>query len=151
MKRIILAATALLLSGAAMAQPWAPSYAQSLVDKTLAAHPELTILALHVTPPAAADNVIVASNIGRIGKKADADDLSVLASGKPRVEMTKVGDLSVELIMRDVNAKTIGVIGATFRFAGGGDKALAVQQAERLRDELSAQTPSLEALFEPAR
>jgi hypothetical protein len=151
MKNPLRAAAALLLACSAWAQPPAPNYAQTLVDRTLAAHPELTILALHVTPPASADNVIIASNIGRNGKKADADDLSVLASGKPRMEVTRTGDLSVELVMRDTNGKSIGVIGSTFRFSAGGDKAVVLRQAERVRDELGAQTPSLEALFEPAR
>lgn len=151
MKSTLWVATAWLLAAPAWAQSPAPIYAQSLVDKTLASHPELTILALHVTPPASVDNVIIASNIGRIGKKADADDLSVLASGQPRVEATKAGDLSVELVMRDVNGKPIGVVGSTFRFSPGGDKGLIVRQAERVRDELGAQTPSLEALFGPAR
>ncbi|WP_341315449.1 hypothetical protein WN982_09550 [Paraburkholderia sp. IMGN_8] len=151
MKSMLWAAAALWLAGSAWAQPPVPNYAQTLVDRTLAGHPELTILALHVTPPASADNVIIASNIGRIGKKADADDLSVLSSGQPRVEATRTGDLSVELVMRDINGKPIGVIGATFRFSPGGDKALILRQAEHVRDELGAQTPSLEALFEPAR
>jgi hypothetical protein len=151
MKSTLRIAVVLLLAGSAMAQPRERSFAQYLVDKTLASHPELTVLALHVTPPASQDNVIIASNIGHIGKKADADDLSVLESGKPRVEVTKTGDLSVELVMRDANGKPIGVIGSTFRFHTGGDPSLILSQAERLRDELGAQTPSLAALFAAVR
>jgi hypothetical protein len=151
MKFTLRAAVALLLAGSALAQSPERSYAQYLVDKTLASHPELTVLALHVTPPASRDNVIIASNIGHIGKKADVDDLSVLESGKPRMEVTRTGDLSVELLMRDADGKSIGVIGSTFRFPAGGDKSLILHQAERLRDELGAQTPSLAALFVPAR
>jgi hypothetical protein len=151
MKFTLRAAVVLLLAGSALAQSPERSYAQYLVDKTLASHPELTVLALHVTPPALRDNVIIASNIGHIGKKADSDDLSVLESGKPRVEVTKTGDLSVELVMRDASGKPIGVIGSTFRFSTGGDESLILHQAERLRDELGAQTPSLSALFTPAR
>src|SRR5207245_4149373 len=44
------------------------TYAQALVDRTLAAHPEVLILGMHVTPPNRSENVILASNIGRIGK-----------------------------------------------------------------------------------
>ncbi|BCG05112.1 hypothetical protein PPGU19_096800 (plasmid) [Paraburkholderia sp. PGU19] len=113
------AAVFLLVAGSVLAQPSERNYAQSLVEKTLTAHPELTVLALHVKPPASQDNIIIASNIGRIGKKADTDDLSVLQSGKPRMEMTKAGDLSVELVMRDANGRPIGVIGSTFRFHPG--------------------------------
>jgi hypothetical protein len=151
MKKTFGASIVFLLAGFACAQPPERIYAQTLVDSTLASHPELTVLALHVTPPHSADNVIIASNIGRIGKKADTDDLSVLNSGKPRVEVTKTGDLSVELVMRDANGTPIGVIGSTFRFVTGSDKSMILREAERMRDELGSQTPSLAALFEPAR
>ncbi|RQR40210.1 hypothetical protein DIE23_00710 [Burkholderia sp. Bp9143] len=151
--RAAAAAAALLLASASLAHAGAPAapYAQQLVDTTLSAHPELTILALHVTPPAGGENVIIASNIGRIGKPADADDLAVLDSGQPRVEPTKTGDLSVELPMHDSGGKTIGVIGSTFHYTPGSDRAAIMQRAEQVRDELAARTPSLAALFQPAR
>jgi len=53
-------------------------YAQELVNETVAAHPDLLVVAMHVTPPGASENVIIASNIGRIGKKADAEIPAVL-------------------------------------------------------------------------
>jgi len=40
-------------------------YAQQLVDKAVARHPDVVVLVMHVTPPNSADNVIIASNIGR--------------------------------------------------------------------------------------
>ena len=52
------------------------------MDKTLAAHPELIILAIHATPPGSKTNVILGSNIGRIGKAADDDDLRVINQGE---------------------------------------------------------------------
>ncbi|RQS68146.1 hypothetical protein DID96_19965 [Burkholderia sp. Bp8963] len=149
--RAVTAALALASAATAYAATIAAPYAQQLVDTTLAAHPELTILALHVTPPTEPDNVIIASNIGRIGKRADADDLAVLDSGQPRVEQTKTGDLSVELPMHDAGGKTIGVIGSTFRYAPDIDRAVIVRQAERVRDELAGRTPSLAALFQSTR
>lgn len=148
MKRTLFLPMAFVFALPVYAQSAAPIVAQQLVDKALAAHPELTVLALHVTPPAAADNIIIASNIGRIGKKADEDDLSVLDSGKPRVEMTNSGDLSVEVPMHDAAGQTIGVIGETFRYHAGDDKAKTVGLAEQVRDELASQTPSLATLFE---
>lgn len=144
-------ALALSAAATACASTLAAPYAQRLVDATLLAHPELTILALHVTPPDKSENIIIASNIGRIGKRADADDLAVLDSGQPRVEKTRTGDLSVELPMLDVNGKTIGVIGSTFHYAPGADQTVIVRMAERLRDELAKHTPSRAALFEPVR
>ena len=133
------------------AQPSYMIYAQQLVDMTIAKHPELTVLAMHVTPPNSSENVIIASNIGRIGKKADADDLGVLNTGKARMEVTKTGDISVELVMQDVSGKTIGVLGSTFKYKAGEDKSKVREMAEKVKDELRIQTPSLEKLFEPVQ
>lgn len=145
---LILAAACALPAGAQTAYS---IYAQQLLDATLARHPEVTVMALHVTPPQGKDNIIVASNIGRIGKKADADDLSVLATGAPRIERTRSGDLSVELLLLDTGGNTVGVLGSTFSAKAAADKDSALAQALALRDELRSKTGSLDALFAPVR
>lgn len=143
-----------LAAGAAHAQPaeaTTPNIrAQALVEQALAHHPDLKIIALHVTPPGAADNVIIASNIGRYGKKADADDLSVLTSGKPRAEVTKTG-YSVELPLHDAAGRTLGVVGETFAYRPGDDTAAIERKAAALRDELAPEIPDRAALFAPRR
>ena len=71
-----------------------------LVDATLEKHPELLILALHVKPPSTSDFVIIASNIGRIGKKADDDDLGVIRTEKPLLEVNEAGNrFEVEIVL----------------------------------------------------
>lgn len=148
-----LLATAGGLSAAAQPSPAAAPgpkiHAQALVDQTLARHPDLKILAMHVTPPGQAQNVIIASNIGRIGKVADADDLSVIATGAPRMEVTRTG-YSVELVMRDAVRRPIGVLGVTFAYSAGEDTAPFTKRAEAVRDELGAAIPDLPSLFAPA-
>lgn len=124
--------------------------AQALVEQALARHPDLKIVAFHVTPPGGADNVIIASNIGRFGKKADADDMSVLTSGKPRGELTKTG-YSVELPLKDAAGHTLGVVGETFAYQPGDDTGAIERKAEALRDELAAEIPDRAALFAPRR
>src|SRR5579872_137368 len=95
-------------------------FAQKLVDETLAKHPEVVIMAMHVTPPNSPDNVIIASNIGRIGKKADEDDLRVIQTGKSNQEVNKKGDhFEVELVLQDVPGKTIGAVGIVFAYKPG--------------------------------
>jgi iron complex outermembrane receptor protein len=140
------------LAAAAAALPAAAQtaysiHAQRLLDSTLARHPEVTVMALHVTPPQGRDNIIIASNIGRIGKKADADDMRVLDSGKPLIERTRTGDISVELPLQAAGGQTVGVLGATISAKAAADK----DQALAVRDELRAGTGSLDALFEPVR
>jgi hypothetical protein len=127
-------------------------YAQKLVDETLARHPEVVVLALHVTPPDSGENVIIASNIGRIGKKADEDDLRVIQTGKPNLEVNKAGNhFEVELPLQDTSGKTIGAAGIVFNYKAGDNQAELQKKAERVRDEMRKQTPSVAKLFEPAK
>jgi hypothetical protein len=124
-------------------------YAQKLLDETLVAHKDVVIMAMHVTPPGKTDNVIIASNIGRIGKKADEDDLRVIATGKPNLEINKKGDhYEVELVLQDRDGKTIGAVGIVFDYEKGKE-AEYKKKAEEIRDEMKGKIPSLAKLFEP--
>jgi iron complex outermembrane receptor protein len=125
-------------------------YAQKLVDETVAKHKDVIILALHVTPPGGTDNVIIASNIGRIGKKADEDDMRVINTGKPNLEVNATGDhFEVELVLQDQSGKTIGAAGVVFQYKVGDDKEKLQKQAEMVRDEIRKQTPTVAKFFEP--
>src|SRR6267378_4039188 len=125
----IIAAIALLLCAPMPAQiygqrPSEDTYARRLIDVTLKKHPEVVTLAMHVTPPNSADNVIIASNFGALGKKADDDDLGVLKTGKPRMEVGKKGDrFSVELPLKDVSRNTVGVLAVAFPYKPGESPA----------------------------
>jgi hypothetical protein len=125
-------------------------YAQKLLDETLAKHKDVVIMAMHVTPPGKTENVIIASNIGRIGKKADEDDMRVIETGKPNLEVNKKGDhFEVELVMQDQSGKTIGAVGVVFMYEKGKEAEFQ-QKAEQVRDEIKQKTPTIAKLFEPA-
>ena len=148
----LLAVLGSIHSAPAHAQVGGKIYAQKLVDDTLAKHPEVIILAFHVTPPNSKDNVIIASNIGRIGKKADEDDLRVINTGKPNLEVNATGDhFEVELVLQDQAGKTIGAAGVVFAYKPGTDKAKLQKTAELIRDEIRKQTPTVDKLFEPVK
>lgn len=141
-----------LLAGSALSlsAQTTKTYAQKLLDEALARHKDVVIMAMHVTPPGSHENVIIASNIGRIGKKADEDDLRVINTGKPNLEINKKGDhYEVELVMQDQSGKTIGAAGIVFNYQKGKEAEFQ-KQAEQIRDEMKQQTSSLEKLFEPA-
>jgi hypothetical protein len=124
-------------------------YAQRLLDDTLAKHKEVVIMAMHVTPPGKTDNVIIASNIGRLGKKADEDDMRVINTGKPNLEVNTKGDhYEVELVMQDQSGKTIGAVGIVFMNEKGKEQEF-LKKATQIRDEMKAQTPTIAKLFEP--
>jgi hypothetical protein len=124
-------------------------HAQKLVDATLAKHPELIILAMHATLPDSKTNIIVASNFGRIGKKADADDWKVIDSGQPTAGVAGDGKrYAIALPLRDVSGKTIGELSIGFHYRNGEDEKALLAQAEKVRDELKKSIPSIESLIE---
>jgi RNase H-fold protein (predicted Holliday junction resolvase) len=127
------------------------TYAQYLLDDTLAKHPEVVILAMHAKPPkGGSDYPIVASNIGRIGKKADEDDMHVITSGEPKLEVNETGDrFESELVLQDVSRKNIGAIGVVFPYKKGDDQAALNKKAEKIRDELRRRITNAGNLYEP--
>jgi hypothetical protein len=149
------ASIALLIFGAVAVgvraqEPPAKNYAQSLIEKALAKHPEVATLAMHVTPPNGADNVIIASNFGRIGKKADEDDLEVIKTGQPKMELGSSGDrFSIELPLQDVSGDTIGALAVAFPYKAGDNKKTFLPLAVKIRDELSRRITNAGNLVEP--
>jgi TonB-dependent siderophore receptor len=126
------------------------TYAQSLVDDLLAKHPQVEIIAIHAKPPTGnPDYPIVASNIGRIGKPADAADLEVIRTGEPRITVDAKGArVEAKLALQDVAGATIGAVAVVFPVKLGYDEKTLARQAEMIRDELRARISSSEQLVE---
>ena len=121
---------------------------QKLLDETLVKHKEVVIMAMHVTPPGKTENVIITSNIVRIGKKADEDDTRVIETGKPNLEVNKKGDhFEVKLVMQDQPGKTIDSIGIVFTYEKSKEAEFQ-KKAEMVRDEMKQKTPTIAKLFE---
>jgi hypothetical protein len=146
---ILMLATLSALPLTAQSPAAAKTYAQKLVDEAVRKHRELLILVMHVTPPNSSENVIIASNIGRIGKTADEDDLRVINTGRTNLEVNAKGDhFEVELVLEDAAGKNIGALGTVFAYKDGDDKAKLQKAAEKIRDELGKQIASKDKLFE---
>src|SRR5215471_20453440 len=125
-------------------------YAQKLVNETIAAHPDLLVVAMHVTPPRAKENVIIASNIGRIGKRADAEDRHVIDTGQTLAKVNRNGDrFEVELVLHDAARRPIGAIAIVFRYKAGDPPSKFEEAATAIRDELGARIPDVAALMQP--
>ena len=134
------------------AETWAPEniYAQALVNRMAEKYPDLLVIAMHVTPPNDTENVIIASNIGRIGKMADGEDLHVIRTGETLARVNKNGDrFEVELLLLDASRKPIGALALVFPYKAGDDQSQFKTRAERIRDELAAQIPQAAKLMEP--
>ena len=154
MLQVQLMAAAALVAGAASAAEPAKvpthTYAQHLVDDTLARHRDVVVMAMHVTPPKAKENVIIASNIGRLGKAADEDDLRVVTTGKPNLAVNKAGDrFEVEEPLRDVDGSVLGAVGIVFRYKAGDDKEKRYAEADAIAEHLRRNISHAGNLLDP--
>lgn len=128
------------------------TYAQKLTEKTVAAHPDLLVMMIHATPPHGAYNVIIGSNIGRFGKRADEDDLRVIEKGSTNLEVGGDNDrFETELPLLDRSGKRIGALGLVFGFKADTNKEELHKHGLAIRDEVARAIPSSAALFKPAR
>src|SRR5258706_16190555 len=90
-------------------KPPVDTYAQYLVDDTLSRQPAVLVTVLHIKDPASADYPIVASNIGRIGKEADASDLEVIRTAAKKASLSADrARLEVKLPVRDTAGNNCG-------------------------------------------
>jgi iron complex outermembrane receptor protein len=125
------------------------TYAQYLVDETMARQPGVLVTVLHIKDPKSADYPIVASSIGRIGKEADAGDLEVIRTGVTKSAVSADGArLEVKLPVRDGSGSIVGAVAIVFP-RRAADHATLVAQAEKIRDDLQRSTPTLAALYGP--
>ena len=123
MRTLTFIVIAVSFASAMQAQDASQTYAQYLTAQALAHHPELLAVTMHVTPPGAAQNVIIASNVAPLGKVADQDDLKVINSQQPLVEVTRSGDrLAVELPLLDASRRTVGALAVQLAFKPGANR-----------------------------
>ena len=126
------------------------TYAQKLTERTVAAHPDILVMMIHATPPGGAYNVIIGSNIGRFGKKADEDDLRVIEKGSTNLEVGGDNDrFETELPLLDRSGKRIGALGLVFGLKPGADKEALHRHGLAIRDEVARAIPNNPALFQP--
>ena len=124
-------------------------YAKALAEQTIDSQPDLLDAIFHVTPPGTNQNFAVAANTAKEqGSPSGADDLSVIASGKPLVEVQKDGvRMGVVLPLYDHGLNTIGALGLMYRYHPGDDQAGFLKRSQQIRDRLARDIPSREALF----
>ena len=135
-------------------EPGAPSntYAQQLVDEFIDRYPDIEVLAIHVTPPDSDYNIIAGSNIGRLGKKADNDDMRCVFTGKPNLEVNSTGKrFESELQLHDRAGNVIGAVGIVVAYKNGDDKRALHARAEKVTAELEKRIPDSASLFGPAK
>ena len=125
-------------------------YAQRLVDDTIARHPEVTAIVMHVTPPGSSENIVIASNIWLTGDKSDDDDIGVIKSGKTMTEMNPAENkCEVQGVLENVLGATVGSVATVFPYKKGQSKDLLQKKAAEIRAELSKHILNAINLMEP--
>jgi hypothetical protein len=137
--------------GPAKVQVSAP-FAQLLIIREKAMHPEIQKLGLHAVPPGQTQNVVIANNLPeKVGKISSANDMKLVAPGQPvavRIEKGSFFDTFVPL--HDRAGQIIGFLVMEVPFATANTEEGAMQKGASIRDEVQQQVPTLEALFGPA-
>jgi hypothetical protein len=130
-------------------QPPNPIYAQRLVTDVIKTQPDMLDVIFHVTPPNSSDNVAIAAYTAKErGAKSGDDDLGVIATGKPLVEVQKDGvRIGVLLPLKDGAGQIIGALGLMYDYHAGQDEQQFLQRSEMIRDQLAGRIPSRAALF----
>ena len=123
-------------------------FAQALIEKTVAKHPELEGIGLGTTPPDGKDCVNIAdTDMKEVGDKCDKGELTVIKTGKPTIE--KESDAYDVTVPFQVSGKTIGTIGLDFKL--DQQEAGLLDRANAIAKEIESQIPSKSKLFEPAK
>jgi hypothetical protein len=151
----LLVMTAALLSLAAFSSqavanpaPTNKTFAQTLVEETVAKHAELAGLELATTPPDSHDCVtIAATDTKEMGDKCDKGELRVMKTGKPTVERESDGyDVTLPL---HVGGKTVGIVAMDFK--PDQQESGLVDRAKAIAQEVEGQIPTKSKLFEAAK
>ena len=134
----ILATSVALASGLASYAdaPWGKAadnkiLAQAVVNDTMAAHADLLVVGLHTIAPGAKDETMIASNLDRIGKKDDDDDIAV-ATERKTICAPNLKDptrFEVQVPMMDKAGEVIGAIGLVFKYKAGDDEVALLKKA----------------------
>ncbi len=127
-------------------------YAQQLVNQTMAAHPELLVIGMHATRPGATGQRMIASNLDRIGKHDDDDDIGVATEHKTICAPNLKETFKFEVLMplKDASGHVLNAaVGFVFKYKAGDDEVKMHAKAVAIRDDLARRIPSLEALFAP--
>jgi iron complex outermembrane receptor protein len=128
-------------------------YAQSLVNEQMAKHPELVVIGMHAVKPGLKASTMIATNLDRIGKADDDDDLAVSRERKTILapNLKEPTQFEVAVPLKDASGQVIGSLSTVFKYTAGDDEVKMHVAALAIRDELAKKTPNVAALFKATR
>lgn len=124
-------------------------FAEELIVKIKAAHPEIQKLGLHAVPPGQKESAIIASNFpDKIGKISTVSDLQTVASGQPRARRINEGKFWDTFVpIHDRTGATIGFLVMEVPFSTAVTEDQAVAKGIEVRNQVEQKVPTLEKLF----
>jgi hypothetical protein len=129
-------------------------YAQQLVNELMAKHPELVVVGLHATVPGAKTETMIATNLDRVGKVDDDDDIAVSTEHKTILapNMKDPARFEVQIPLKDTAGNFLGAsCGLVFKYKAGDDEVQLHVKALAIRDWLARKTPDLATLLQPVK
>jgi hypothetical protein len=131
-----------------------PIVAQQFVNELMAKYPELVVVGLHATVPGAKTETMIATNLDRVGKVDDDDDIAVAQEHKTILAPNTKDPhrFEVQVPLKDSAGHFLGAsCGLVFKYNAGDDEVQLHLKALAIRNELAKKTPSLAALLQPTQ
>jgi hypothetical protein len=122
------------------------SFAQKLVETTLAKHPESDEISISANTSRGCIG-IASTDKSDIGAKCEKEDSEPMRTGKAVVEKEKDG-FDVSLPLHDATGNVIGALGVGFKSAPGQTEASVKELAMKIAAEMEAQIPTKATLIE---
>jgi DNA-binding beta-propeller fold protein YncE len=124
--------------------------AENIILNTLSAHPFLRKMGLHAVPPGEKDSVIIANgDTTRLGRKTTEGDFAAIRDGKTFCAKREDGSFyNLKLPISDAAGHPLVMLVMEIPYTAARDEPDAIQQAESIRNDVSKQIPSLNALFQ---
>ena len=148
MKNTLLVLVLSAITATTLAAQSAKILAQQVVEEIKAAHPEITGIELSATKPGKRCQNIAATEVKEIGEKCDKEDLTVMKTDRPFVELEKKG-FEVTLPIHDSAGKVIAAAGLDYRRETGRTKDTVSSEAAKVAAEIEQRLTSGDALFQP--
>lgn len=122
--------------------------AQRLADSIVAKHAGMLDVIMHVSPAANVKNIVIAAHLKHAnGEASGEDDIGVMRTGAPLVEVQKDGvRIGVLVQMRDAHKRVIGALGLMYPYKPGDDAEAVLRRSFGIRDALATRVASSDAL-----
>lgn len=127
------------------------TYAQQLVDRTVAGYGDVSNVELSVLGPDSSCATLAATERKRdVGESCDEDEWDPIHTGRPDVEAPRPDDpvYDITLALHDASGRLIGAVGLDIAPSTSGGESAAVARAEEILHVLEGQIPSKAKLYE---